>query len=267
MDVTSLKLSVLDSTPPRPGSFPAGHSVVRAADIIGRVCTVVVRWAGDAPTRILALRDELTTRDFDDPGRWWPEFPDVVGGRDRTAGGTWCATRIGTGTTALVLNRPQKRVADPGAPSRGLLPLLGVAHGADWPAHVALPGMAGFLLVLASADGLRTWDFDGSELTTTEHPPGTVMVTSGGPEDRKADRYLPAFADAEWPDGWRRLVEKEPPQDDPGALVVRHERDGQVFATVFGELIEAAPGRLRIEHSRQPWVSESWQPVAEETPA
>ena len=69
------------------------------------MCTVVVRWSPGQPTQILALRDELTSRDFDDPGRWWPETPDVVGGRDRAAGGTWCASRVSTGTTALVLNR------------------------------------------------------------------------------------------------------------------------------------------------------------------
>ena len=47
------------------------------------MCTVVVRWSAGQPPQLLALRDELTTRDFDDPGRWWPEFPDLVGGRDR----------------------------------------------------------------------------------------------------------------------------------------------------------------------------------------
>jgi hypothetical protein len=223
------------------------------------VCTVVVRWSAREPVRLLALRDELTTRRFDDPGRWWPAQPDVVGGRDRSAGGTWCATRVGTGATALVLNRPQKRDADPGAPSRGVLPLLAAEHGTRWPEHVALDGMASFLLVLATPDRLTTWDFDGSDVVTTAHAEGTWMVTSGGPEDRKADRWLPAFAQAPYPEAWRELVQKEPPQDDPGALTVRHEQDGLVFATVFGELIEAAPGRLRLEHSRRPWEPGPWQ--------
>jgi hypothetical protein len=44
------------------------------------VCTVVVRWSRGQTPQILALCDELTTRDFDDPGWWWPELPDVVGG-------------------------------------------------------------------------------------------------------------------------------------------------------------------------------------------
>ncbi|MGK5114873.1 MULTISPECIES: NRDE family protein [unclassified Geodermatophilus] len=224
------------------------------------MCTVVVRWSPGEPVRILALRDELTGRVFDDPGRWWPEHAALVGGRDRLAGGTWCATHVDTGVTALVLNRPQKRAADPGAPSRGVLPLLGAVHGADWLAHVRVDGMASFLLVLAAPDRLTTWDFDGAELVTTEHPAGTWMVTSGGPEDRKADRFLPLFTGAGYPDGWRELVQREPPRDDPGALVVRHEQDGLVYATVFGELIEARPGVLRLEHSRRPWLA-PWQPL------
>ncbi|MBM7809102.1 uncharacterized protein with NRDE domain [Geodermatophilus bullaregiensis] len=226
------------------------------------MCTVVIRWSDGQPVRILALRDELATRPFDDPGRWWPEYPDVVAGRDRIAGGTWCATRIDTGATALVLNRPQRRVADPGASSRGILPLLGVAHGTEWRAHLELAGMAGFLLVLATPEQLVTWDFDGVRLQESRHPEGTVMVTSGGLEDRKAERHLGSFRAAGHPEEWRRLVQSAPPRDDPGALVVHHEEDGQVFATVFGELIEARPGRLRLSYSREPWTRRSWDTLA-----
>ncbi len=222
------------------------------------MCTVVVRWSAGRPPQILALRDELTTREFDDPGRWWPEFPDVVGGRDGTAGGTWCATRLGSGATALVLNRPEKRTGDPGAPSRGLLPLMGVAHGPEWVSHVPLAGMASFTLVLATADRLTTWLFDGEHLTATEHPEGTHMVTSGGPEDRKADRWLERFAASGFPDGWRGLVQTAPPADDASALVVCHEHEGQVYATVFGQLIEAGAGRSSFEYSREPWAPAPW---------
>lgn len=209
--------------------------------------------------QILALRDESTAREFDDPGAWWPQFPDVVGGRDRTAGGTWCATAVGTGATGLVVNRPAKRDADPGAPSRGVLPLLAARYGVDWRDHVDLRGMASFALLLATPDRALTWDFDGSEVRTTEHPPGTHMLTSGGPEDRKADRHLPTFTATGDPDTWRALLRQAPPQDDPGALVVRHEEDGKVWATVFAELIEAGPGRLHLEHSRRPWTDEPWR--------
>jgi hypothetical protein len=226
--------------------------------MMAAVCSVVVRWSRGAPVRVLALRDELVGREFDDPGRWWPGAPDVVGGRDRVAGGTWCATRVGTGVTALVLNRPQKRDAEPGAPSRGTLPLLAVGHGEAWPEQVRLAGMASFALVLATPERLTAWDFDGEALAVTEFAEGTHMVTSGGPEDRKADQHLGAFAAAGFPDGWRALVEERPPSEDPAALVVRREHEGSVFATVFGQLVETRPGSVRLQYSRRPWVAGSW---------
>jgi hypothetical protein len=226
------------------------------------MCTVVVRRSADRPVQVLAVRDEVTTRDFDDPGRWWPRFPDVVGGRDHAAGGTWCATRVGTGVTCLVLNRYHERPAAPGAPSRGVLPLLGAVHGADWVSSVRLDGMAGFLLVLAAADRLTTWEFDGDRLTRTECADGTYVITSGGPEDRKAERWRATFAGTDFPDGWRGLVQDRLPADDPSALVVRHERDGQVYGTVFAEIVDARPGRLHLEYSRRPWTGAPWDTAA-----
>jgi uncharacterized protein with NRDE domain len=225
------------------------------------MCTVVVRRSGDRPGEVLAVRDELTGREFDDPGRWWPELPDVVGGRDRVAGGTWCATDVGTGVTALVLNRYHERTAAPGAPSRGVLPLLGVVHGAAWVDRVALTGMAGFLLVLVTPDRLTSWEFDGEQLTTTEHPEGTHVLTSGGPEDRKGELWRGTFAAAAFPDRWRELVREQEPAPEPEALVVRRERDGRVYGTVFAETIDARPGRLRLEYSRQPWTG-AWETAA-----
>jgi hypothetical protein len=215
------------------------------------VCTVVVRWSPGRPTHLLALRDELSTRSFDDPGEHWPDLPGVVGGRDRTAGGTWCASDIAAGATALVLNRPQKRVAEPGAPSRGVLPLMALEHGPDWRQAVELEGMASFALALATPDVVELWVFDGTELSSSELGEGTHMITSGGAEDGKAERFLAAF---DGPD-WRAVVQGQEPEDDPTALVVRHERDGLVFATVFGQLIESSPGRLHLEHSRAPWTA------------
>ena len=223
------------------------------------MCTVVVRWNASSPPEILALRDELTARAFDDPDRWWPEHPDVVGGRDSQAGGTWCATKVGTGVTALVLNRPDKRVADADAPSRGVLPLLGCVHEFNWLDHVALDGMASFALVLVTATSATTWVYDGAGIVRTDHQPGTFMVTSGGAEDGKADKFLADFESADFPAGWQAIVQQQRPADDPAALVVRHERAGVVYATVFGELIDARPGRLRLEFSRRPWDRQTWR--------
>jgi hypothetical protein len=217
------------------------------------MCTVVVRWTAGRPVEILALRDELVGREFDDPDTWWPAQPTVIGGRDRLAGGSWCVTDTVTGVTALVLNRPQKR---DGTPSRGELPLLAVAHGAQWPSHSAVAGMASFALVLAGPDALTQWVWDGARLTSASLPAGTHMVTSGGEEDGKAGRFLADFAAAPVEE-WAALVGEQQPQDDPAALVVRHEFDGGVYATVFGQVITAAPGRVRLSWSRTPWVATS----------
>ena len=225
------------------------------------MCTVVVRRSGDRPGEVLAVRDELTGREFDDAGRWWPERPSVVGGRDRVAGGTWCATDVGTGVTALVLNRYHERTATPGAPSRGVLPLLGVVHGAAWVDHVALTGMAGFLLVLVEPGRLTSWEFDGEQLATTEHPEGTHVFTSGGSEDRKGELWHGTFAAAAFPDRWRDLVREQEPAPEPEALVVRREREGRVYGTVFAETIDARPGRVRLQYSRRPWTG-AWTTAA-----
>lgn len=222
------------------------------------MCTVAVRWHAGRPVQLLALRDELVGREFDEPGRWWPDQPTVVGGRDRTAGGSWAVTDLASGASALVLNRPERRVAEPGAPSRGVLPLLAARHGSDWPAHLALSGMASFTVVLAAPDALRLWAFDGERLTSQELGEGTHLVTSGGAEDGKADRHLAALAAGSFPDGWQQQVQAQPPADDLAALVVRHELGDRVFATVFGQLLEAAPGRLRLRSSRTPWAAGSW---------
>ncbi|MDX6274364.1 MAG: hypothetical protein QOJ92_1574 [Frankiales bacterium] len=222
------------------------------------MCTVVVQWEPDHPLLILALRDELTGRPFDDPDEWWPDYPAVVGGRDRSAGGSWCVSDIASGATALVLNRPQRRVAEPGAPSRGLLPLLAAAHGAEWPEYVDYQGMASFALVLAAPDSLTEWHFDGTHLTSAALEPGTRMVTSGGAEDGKAARFLEAFASHADPDEWRAIVARQQPQDDPAALVVRHELGDLVYATVFGQVIESSPGALELSWSRTPWTGEQW---------
>ncbi len=230
------------------------------------MCTVVVRRDGAQPAHVLALRDELGDRPFDDPGRWWPRLPGVVGGRDRQAGGSWCVTDVPRGRTALVLNRPFRRVAEPGAPSRGVLPLLAAEHGPQWAEHLELGGMATFTVVLVEPETTLVWDYDGDALLSRTLPSGTAMVTSGGAEDGKADRFLPAFT-ATPVEAWPDLVAGQTPVDDPAALVVHHPvtlPDGSsgTFATVLAQLLRAVPGRLDVAWSRtptqRPWTASSW---------
>jgi len=217
------------------------------------VCTVVTRYEPGEPLRILAVRDELQSRDFDDPGAWWPDRRGVIGGRDRQAGGSWCVSDVATGVTALVLNRAERRT---GTPSRGVLPLAAVAHGVAWTEEVDHRGMASFTLVLAGPTGVRAWEWDAQTLRQVDLAAGLHIATPRGvdPDDDRVRRLDPMLRSQPWID----VVTAAEPSDDPAALVVRHEVDEGVYATVFGQLITARPGALRIEHSRTPWVAGSW---------
>ena len=217
------------------------------------MCTVVTRWAAGEPARILAIRDEFVSRDFDPPGAWWPEQPSVIGGRDRQAGGSWCVSDVRTGVTALVLNRIERHV---GTPSRGVLPLAAVAAGQRWPDNLDHREMASFTLVLAAPDGVTAWTWDASKLTQHDLEPGTHVFTSRGVDagDEKAGRLAKEFAERDWLD----VVTELAPADDRTALIVRHEFETDSYATVFGQLIAAAPGKLQVEHSRTPWEAATW---------
>lgn len=238
------------------------------------MCTFVVDWTPDieVPLRILAIRDELVSRPFDLPSYAWSDFPRLFGGRDRQAGGTWCVSDVLTGTTAALLNRIEKRLGDPGAPSRGVLPLLAARHGSAWQEHVDVHGMASFNLVLAQPTSLEMWAFDGERLEHLVLEPGTHMVTVFGADpaglDPRWDRWMDRFRshrpphdvdldhplDELWA-GWLPLVREAVPSDDPTSFIVRHDvaEIGDTFATVFGQFIAARPGLLRVDHSRRPW--------------
>jgi uncharacterized protein with NRDE domain len=220
------------------------------------VCTVVTRHIPGEPLRILALRDEFIGRDFDEPGEWWPEQPDVVGGRDRQAGGTWCASALGDGRTALLLNRIERRE---GSPSRGVLPLAALAHGSEWTREVDHHDMAAFNLVLAGPEGVRVWIWDATDLRRVDLPDGIHMITSAGVDaaDPKTERFGPRFA----VEDWLGIVTRCVPSAVPGSLVVRVPIEGRVYATVFGQLIVQTPGELRVEHSRTPWHTDDWRAV------
>lgn len=217
------------------------------------MCTVVWDWSAGRPLSLLALRDEFVGRDFDDPGCWWPDQPSVVGGRDRLAGGSWCVTDVQTGVTALVVNRFERRE---GSPSRGLLPLTAVAHGAHWGEALDVTGMASFNLALFDSSGVVVWEWDGAQLRRIPVAPGLHMLTSPGVDagDPKTGRFGPLFTERLWLD----VVTSTEPAADPSALVVRREIAGRTYATVFGQLITARPGTLAIRSSRTPWQAGTW---------
>jgi hypothetical protein len=221
------------------------------------VCTVVTRWIEGEPVTILAIRDEFVSREFDDPGAWWPDRPNAIGGRDRRAGGSWCVSDVASGTTALVLNRPEKQV---GTPSRGVLPLAAVDAGERWTEQIDHREMASFTLVLAGPGGVSAWSWDAVSLRRHEFPAGTHVFTSRGvdSDDEKARALAPRFASRPWLD----VATEHPPVDDRTALIVRHPFETDTYATVFGQLITARPSELRVSLSRTPWIPGSWMEAA-----
>lgn len=237
---------------------------------------MVCRWQPDErwPVQVLALRDELLSRAFDLPEQWWPEQPTVVGGRDRTAGGTWCASDPSTGVTAVVLNRPQPRMAAAGAPSRGTLPLVAVHYQERWPAYLDVEGMAGFNLVLVAPQQARWWWFDGEELRQAALPRAVSMFTPRGLLDDVDPRLLSGSARLTEPDAttsvawsdWLPVLETAQPSSDPNSLLVRKPMGNDSYETVFAQLIAATPGDLRVDYQSHPaqgltddWTTRRWR--------
>lgn len=244
------------------------------------MCTVVCRWHPDEPfaVQMLALRDELASRSFDPPDGWWPDLPGVIGGRDRSAGGSWCISDIAGGVTAVVLNRPERRTAAPGAASRGILPLLAARHRQRWPQYVDVSSMAGFNLVLAAPDRLLWWWFDGWRLQRQELAAGTYLFTPAGLAPTGFDDRLATGSanlapdDLAAPTGqvweqWLTVIHETSPSDDPAGLIVRRPFGQDSYETVFGQFIAAQPGLLRLDYLNSPadgtarqWTTRVWNP-------
>jgi len=124
------------------------------------------------PLVIAANRDEFFARAAA-PMAWWPDQPDVLAGRDLSAGGTWFGlTRAGR--LALLTNVREPGKQDPAAPSRGALVMDWLASGLDAPAFAAAlkPGYNGFNLVTADlARGAWHW--------ISNRRPGTLPLADG----------------------------------------------------------------------------------------
>ena len=178
----------------------------------------------------------------------------------------------------MVLNRPEPRVAIAGAPSRGVLPLLGVRHQDRWPRYLDVEGMAGFNLVLVTPKTARWWSFDGDELRDEPLAPGVSMFTPRGRLLEIDPRLLAGSAQLADPDGptpqvwhdWLPVIEGVRPSPDPAALVVRKQVGDDSYETVFAQFIAASPGALRLDYLPYPaqgdaadWTTAGWGSLAD----
>ncbi len=178
------------------------------------MCTVAIL-IRPGNVMLAANRDERIDRPWDAPAEYWPG---LLGGRDRTAGGTWMALNR-AGVVAAVLNRVGTLGPAAGKRSRGELPLLALRHdhaAAAAEAMTQLDGGAwrGFNMVIADASGGWFVRGEGHGRPRAEAlRPGVSMITAHDPNDLDSPRtavHLPRFAAAEpeagdW-SGWQSIL-------------------------------------------------------------
>jgi len=120
------------------------------------MCLIVVGWHAhtDFPLLVAANRDEFQARPTA-PAARWPGAPQVIGGRDLEAGGTWLGI-TNSGRFAAVTNVREPGMA-PGKYSRGQLPrdfLLSAIPAADYAEQLVGADYSGFNLLLADGHSL-----------------------------------------------------------------------------------------------------------------
>jgi uncharacterized protein with NRDE domain len=244
------------------------------------VCTVLLRLTPDSawPLVLAAVRDEFIDRAWDPPAAFWPDTPAVVGGRDRTGGGTWLAVHPDRPAVAALLNGARLDPPTTGVrPSRGGLVLAALAGQRDFDA-TSLAGYDGFHLVLGEPDGVTVWSWDGVSVRRQELAPGNHIIVNGG-VDTVDDPLVPHFAPllAALPDpapltgdtaqAWGSWVEllagDHLSGDDPRALLVRISRADRTYGSSSASLIALGRRGVRFDFTATP-ADPAWYPVPAE---
>jgi hypothetical protein len=239
------------------------------------VCTVLFRFQPEAdwPLLLAAVRDEFVDRAWDPPGEYWPDqAPGVLGGRDRTAGGTWLAVRPDRPAVAALLNGVRRPPPESGVrPSRGGLPLaaLSVGLGSRLDPE-SVREYDGFHLLLGSPAGVVIWSWDGESVTRTHASPGDHIIVNLG-VDTADDPLVPYFTPLLgatagpgtgestvdfWGDWVKLLRGDNLAPDDERALIVRRELSGEFAGRVYGStsasLVGLRPDAVRLDFSATP---------------
>jgi uncharacterized protein with NRDE domain len=191
------------------------------------MCTVILlrRPHHDWPLLLAGNRDEMAGRPWLPPGRHWPLAPDVTGGQDVLAEGSWLALND-HGVVATVLNRYGSLGPADGKRSRGELVLQALDHADAAEAAAALGHLAAaayrpFNLVVADNRDAFWLRADGNSVKVFIIPEGLSMLTAGELNDEKDPRihaFRPRFMLAPPPDpdlqdfaAWQALLAERAP--------------------------------------------------------
>jgi uncharacterized protein with NRDE domain len=243
------------------------------------VCTVLLRldpmsaW----PVVLGAIRDEFVARAWDPPAAHWPEpWTRFVGGRDRTAGGTWLAVDPAPdrpAVAALLNGYPRDPAGErPVRPTRGELVLRALA-GDGVPEGEALAAYDRFHLLLATVDDVELWTWDAEQLVHQRLVGRAHIVVNAGldaADDPLVPHFTPLLEELDAPHldggswgGWPELLSGDGlAGDDDRALIVRKEIEGRAYGSTSGSLVALGrDGRVRYAFTPTPADPGSWSTV------
>lgn len=244
------------------------------------MCTVIIlRRPGHTwPLLVAANRDERLDRPWDPPAAHWPGRPGIVGGRDRTAGGTWMAVSA-SGVVAAVLNRPGSLGPAPGKRSRGDLPLMALDAGSAGQAAERIAAIDAWdwrpfnMVVADSREAFFLRGLGHSRPDAVPLPAGISMVTAHDPNDLtspRTARHLPRFHAAPPPDPaaeawepWERLLADDSYGEAMGRAEALNVPPEDGFGTVSASLLAAdLNGRLTWRFAAGPAGTEPFRRIA-----
>ncbi|WP_433461460.1 NRDE family protein [Spirillospora sp. CA-128828] len=253
------------------------------------MCTAIISVDPSSPVPVLlvGVRDEFVARDWEPPGRHWPDRPGLVGGRDLRAGGTWLAVEPDAPRVAVVLNGRGRMAPEAGRATRGELPLRAAADG-----KLGDPDLAAFdpfHLVLAEPDRVRLWSWDGTALGERGLGPGLHLIVNSGLEGEgqlegeTEDAYMaarlahfrPRLATTPRPEpgpdetvekawgAWLPLVNGDglPRADHRALLPLLDLGDGRVWGTTSVSLVALGRAGVRYDFSAAPGDGAAWSRV------
>jgi len=218
------------------------------------MCTLIIHRHPEArwPLIIAANRDELSTRPWKPPARHWPDRPEVVAGKDETAGGSWFGVND-DGVFAAILNRQGTLGPAEGKRSRGELVLEALDHAEAKVAAEALSDLnpdsyRPFNLVVADR-------YDAFWLRHAGSRASLRIKTSGGhwreidPLHTSALRAFGASADIDLPSGPAEII-CQPIQ--PGlSMITAHDLNDQASPLIAHHLPRFQAAKLPDPKSQE----------------